>query len=81
MSENLQVLEHFHSTDDLESAIDVLSGAGLHPAVEEEARGGTDGAGGVYALLVPDTELEDAERLLEDWASERGYYAAFEGTE
>ena len=64
MNDNLEVVQHFYAIDALERAVEILQDAGLSPEVDEETHC-TDFDNGVYALRVPESELEEAEELLE----------------
>jgi hypothetical protein len=70
MKAELVTVEHFGSLDELEQIRELLEDAGLHPEVFDETRHRFDGvpadSDGVFALQVPETELETAEALLED---------------
>lgn len=61
MAEEFVILDHYGSMEDAERAKEVLEDAGLRPLIVDEAERGN---GGVYALEVPESELEEAEEML-----------------
>ena len=69
MNTNLEIVGHYYSLDELDEAMDILVDAGLSPTSQEEARSPSDGDGGVYALFVPENQLEQAEAILETKAT------------
>jgi hypothetical protein len=68
MNNNLEIVQHFYSIEELERAVEILQDAGLTPWVDEEAK--RTNSHGVYALEVPESQLERAEALLETEPSE-----------
>lgn len=52
MDNNLEIVAHFYSLDELDDAMDLLVDAGLSPRSQEEVHQSNNGDGGVYALLV-----------------------------
>lgn len=77
MEENYVTVEHYTDRDRAAHDRELLEDAGLHPALEEEAPGSVYGENEdtsrevVYVLEVPESELEEATQLLEEfWESE-----------
>lgn len=69
MNSNLEMVQHFYSIEDLERAVEILEDAGLTPWVDEEAHR-SNGHSGVYAVHVPESQLEEAEALLDKGVTE-----------
>lgn len=57
------ILEHYESRDDAERVEEVLRNAGLHPRILDEGEAGNDG---MFALQVPESEVEEAEAVLSE---------------
>lgn len=57
------ILEHYESREQADRARELLEDAGLHPRILDEATSGNDG---MYALQVPESEVDEAEALLSE---------------
>lgn len=76
VNERIVTVEHFTDADKLASMREILEDAGLHPTVFEEAGATADGDETldspehlVLALQAPESEAEEAARLLEEYAT------------
>ncbi len=63
MAEDIEIVRHFGTLDEAERARRYLEDNGLQPIISDELhrRGGGDG---LYALLVPASQIERADELL-----------------
>lgn len=61
MKKDPLILEHYESLEKAELAREILHNAGLHPRVLDEGELGNDG---MFALQVPESEVDEAEALL-----------------
>jgi hypothetical protein len=65
MAEELETIKHYDTLDEADRAREYLEDENLKPVVIEEAHQ-RDTDTGVYALKVPDSQAEEAERLLDE---------------
>lgn len=61
MKKDPLILEHYDSKEKAERARSVLEEAGLHPRILDEGEAGNDG---MFALQVPESEVDESEAVL-----------------